>query len=215
MPKRSTKRLRFRDRARLGILKSRVVDGFWLGALDNDALDRVIEALRVIQTFDPNNYRRLRFGIERIVVTVILEGNAAQYVSELGLCELDERFVKNDKTSPEIIASAIIHESTHARLHHLGFKYEEAKRRRHELICIHRELAFVSRLPNGQAARESIEFRLNNMFDLTDAAFVERRLTGEREAARYAGIPDWLVTAVLGLRRGVSNITRASRSIFR
>ena len=54
---------------------------------------------------------------------------------------------------PELIASVIVHEATHARLMRCGIGYEEELRARVEKVCLRRELAFAAKLPNGEQIR--------------------------------------------------------------
>jgi hypothetical protein len=187
------------------------VDGLWVGAYFGKGLDRVVSALDLIKVWDPVRYRRLLRDIDRVLINVLL-GVSAQYRKDINACELDERFVLSDGASPETIAAAIVHEATHARLEHLGFKYEESRRERLELICIRRELAFVARLPTGKAAREWIELTQKNLsnFDLTNAGFAERRPGAEREVLKYLGLSDRGVRVAVTL----GNLISAPRLLY-
>ena len=84
----------------------------------------------------------------------------AQFRPEIWACVLDPRFIFDEASTPELIAAAIVHEATHARLWHRGFGYEEDVRARVEYICIRRELAFSAKLPSGQAVRSRAERKL-------------------------------------------------------
>ena len=64
------------------------------------------------------------------------------------MCVIDERFVVDEGTTPEMIASVIVHEATHARLFRMGIGYEEGRRARVEQVCLRRELAFAAKLPD-------------------------------------------------------------------
>ncbi|MGH7653052.1 MAG: hypothetical protein ACREN6_00145 [Gemmatimonadaceae bacterium] len=50
----------------------------------------------------------------------------------------------------EFIALTIVHEATHARLWHAGFRYHERLRGRIERICVGAERAFAMRLPDAE-----------------------------------------------------------------
>jgi hypothetical protein len=187
----------------LRLSTSRRIDGLWVGVLEDnrnkDILRRVEGALALVKIHDRDRYDRMLRGLERVWVH-LLPGNVAGFNVSLRACELDTRFVVEKGSQLEIIASAIVHECTHARLWRGGIGYAEEQRHRVEGICIRRELAFAAKLPNGQQLREWVESRLRSPLDLTDAAFAQRRETGTLEVMRHVGIPEWLVRAVLALR---------------
>jgi hypothetical protein len=62
--------------------------------------------------------------------------------------------VANPSTTSEQIASAIIHETTHARIERHGISYKEELRSRIEAVCVRRELAFAARLPDSGLSQE-------------------------------------------------------------
>jgi hypothetical protein len=116
---------------------------------------------------------------------------------------LDTRFVR--ECSSELIAAAIVHEATHARLWRCGLSYEAALRPRMERLCISQELVFASKLPDGKAVAEWATLGLTNPPDLRDEAFDARRQTGSVELLRYRKVPEWLIRIVekiLSARRG-------------
>jgi hypothetical protein len=133
------------------------IDGLWVGcfvkALSASALCRVGKALLLIKRHDPMRYRRLLSDLDRIWIN-LLPGPLGQYREELNLCELDERYVLAKETTPELIASVIVHEATHARLRRCGIGYDEPIQSRVEAVCFRRELAFANQLPNGFSVRE-------------------------------------------------------------
>src|SRR5579872_7101674 len=123
--------------------KGRVVDGLWVGSAQSDpepGLQRVEAALRLIERFAPLHYRRIKTSLSRIWVQLVPHG-AGCYLHSLNACLLDERVVASETV--EWIASAIVHEATHARLEKWGIRYDEAVRLRIERICIRRELDFA------------------------------------------------------------------------
>lgn len=130
----------------LGLSFSRFFDGIRIEvfAADHEAvLRRVEEALTLIKTDDPLRYNRLIRDLERVRVRPLMDAWGTYSIS-LKSCELDDRFVTDDTISLEQIASTIVHEATHLRLHRSGIGYEEKLRARGEGVCIRRELAFAS-----------------------------------------------------------------------
>jgi hypothetical protein len=201
---------RFFEKILLRISTSRMVDGLWLGASEGDcelSLDRVEAALRLIKACDPRRYQRIARDLDRIWVH-LLNGNTAQYKKSISACEIDIRFVLDEHTTLELIASTIVHEATHARLEHRGIQYDEPRRDRIEKVCIRQQLLFASRLPDGQRAYERAQSSLESSLDLTDAAFRRRLRLGRLETMRYLGAPEWLLRGMRMLR---ARRIRASR----
>ena len=81
-------------------------------------------ALGLIKTYDRIRYDRLLRDLDRIFIRV-LPSSIASFNHSLNACQLDERFVLDEKSGPELIASVIVHEATHARLMRCGIGYEE------------------------------------------------------------------------------------------
>lgn len=135
----------------------RDIDGLWVGAFtnrDEAALQRVEEALQLMEQRSPLHYSRVVRNLDRIWINTLPDARA-QYSCRLNTCELDERLVMQEETTPELIASAIVHETTHARLERWGVTYDEAKRHRIEAICLRRELNFVSELTGSKSCRRN------------------------------------------------------------
>jgi hypothetical protein len=193
------------DRLELWLSTSKRVDGLWLGTYDEEAesaLRRVEEALCLIKAHDRSRYDRLTRDLERIWVRLLPDA-LASFNGSLNACELDIRFVLAEKSIPEVVASTIVHEATHARLMCCGVGYEEELRVRVEAVCFRRELAFAEKLPNGEQVRE----RAEKMLELcasrdywANTAFDDRYVQGAMEAARHVGLPSWLARAALALR---------------
>ena len=188
-------------------------DGLWIGTFDKPelALRRLREALQLIKTRDPLRYARLTRDLKRIWVFSISTPACFNY--RLDACQLDERFVLAEATTPELLASAIVHEATHARLWNCGVGYDEALRPRVEAICVHRQVAFAKKLPDGQQSREWAEQILasSDPATLSNASFWKRNYDWQIEEARRLGIPDWVVRAMLVLRRLIWSVIRFTR----
>ena len=175
----------------------RVIDGVWIGTFEDEArLHRVEAALQSMKQNSPLHYLRVTNSLDRIWVR-LLTGYRGEYSARLNACELDERFVDHEETTPELIASVIVHEATHARLDRCGIAYDEAKRHRIEAICIRRQLHFVSGLAGYEAEQESLQNSLdyygNSAEFFLDENMRQRFLDGSLESLRHLGAPHWLV----------------------
>jgi hypothetical protein len=200
---------RFFDWALIRLSRNTRVDGLWVGVFMEERgaeiLKRLVEALQLIKSCDPYRYRRVLREIERIWAHP-LPWEWAIWLPALKRCVVDPRFVLS--ASPSLIASAIVHEATHAAMDQRHIGYSEQLRDRVEKVCMRQELAFAAKIPDGDELRRNIEGRLASATSdwLTDAALRERRIKGEFEMARYAHIPDWVVGVAQRIRE-----KRASR----
>jgi hypothetical protein len=174
---------------------------------------QVVEnALVLISRHDPARYKRILQDIERVWVG-ILAGAVGEYKRSLNACVLDRKYVVAWAARPELIASAIVHEATHARLMHCGIGYEETIRARVEAVCFKREIAFAAKLPNGEEVRDLAERRLAYYGSeyWTNSAHAARFETDVVEAFRHTGPPEWLIRA---LARGFAVVRKLVR-LFR
>ncbi|MGX9142716.1 hypothetical protein [Mesorhizobium sp. 128a] len=118
---------------------SRTIDGVVI--IGDKGVDKIVEALGLIKNFDPIRYTHLRRDVGQILVTT-LPASVAQWGESLKACELDERYLTREGTTPAHIASTIVHEATHARLMRCGIGYEETLRDRVERVaCAERSLS--------------------------------------------------------------------------
>ncbi len=199
----STAARRFFDWTVIRWSRNTRVDGLWVGVFvgrqEKEILGRLVEALVQIKTYDPYRYRRVLREIERILA-YLLPGHSAVWLPALKRCVVDPRFILS--ASPQLIASAIVHEATHAALNRRHIGYAEPLRERVEKVCMHQELAFALKIPDGDQLRESIRIRLASATSdwLSDAALRERRINGEFEMARHANIPGWVMGAIQSIR---------------
>jgi hypothetical protein len=207
------------ERMDLWLSKGHVVDGIWIGSFPSDAkpaIQRIEDALRLIERCAPLHYRRIKNNLARIWVHLVPHG-AGCYLRSLNACLLDERIVASETTTVEWIASAIFHEATHARLEKLGIRYDEAVRKRIERICARRELDFARHLSGVDALLEEITWRLDQCSEenasYTDQNMWEKTDQGNQEILRHLGTPEWAITLMLRTRNLVSGIRRFTRRI--
>jgi len=186
------------DRLILYWSSGRDVDGLWIGTWEDKPepiLRRIEAALSLIKRYDRVRCDRLIRDLRRVWVLVLPTGLAC-FDHRIGACEIDTRYFLAATTTPELIASTIVHEATHARLWRLGFGYDEGLRPRIEAICMRRQLAFAAKLPDGAPARDQAERTLTlcaNRDYWRNAAFRERHVEGSDEALRYLGMPEWFI----------------------
>ncbi|UDL88219.1 hypothetical protein LGH82_24120 [Mesorhizobium sp. PAMC28654] len=178
----------------------RTVDGLLIAG-DNSEIDKVAEALSLIRQHDPIRYRRLTQDLKRIWVT-ILPGYRGCFIRASWTCELEERFVRDENTTPDLVASVIVHEATHARLERVGISYEESARARIEQVCIRQQLVFAARLPQAGELQLEASALLENLPSMSNEAMAERFSAGWANAARHYKFPEWLIRiAVTRLER--------------
>lgn len=192
-PPRLSVAFRFLHWIRSKIYQTRHVDGMSVLAFETANLDRVEAALNVIRDYDPIRHRRLVRDLRHIWVWQV-PGTVARFRVAEWTCDLDEQFVET--SAPELIASTIVHEATHARLDRMGFGYEEAIRERVEHLCLRREVAFAKKVPGGIEGQWA-EASLNALWDLSDEGFAQRRDEDYRAVFLRNGTPRWLVNFII------------------
>jgi hypothetical protein len=144
------------DRLDLWLSTGRDIDRLWVGTIEDKpqpGLRRVEDALQLIKHLSPLHYCRVIHNLERVWVRLLKIADAC-YNEPLSACMLDKRFVLQETTTLEEIASTIVHEATHARLERWGTSYDEKARARIEAICLRRELNFIANLPDSEPLRE-------------------------------------------------------------
>lgn len=196
------------------------VDGLWVGVDDpkrEPVLERLRAALVLIKTHDLLRYRRLTRDLKRVWATP-LHGPRACFYYRLDACSLNPQYVLAEWMTPELLASTIVHEATHARLWGMGFRYEEEVRPRVEAICVRRELVFSAKLPHGEQVRDWAEKTLISLRTptfLSNAAFAKSRDDYAVEELRRMGVPSWGIRGVFVLRRVLQPFVAAVRQTKR
>ena len=109
------------------------------------AFQAVKAACGLIGEVDPRRLRRMKQDLGRVVVCSLRPG-LAMYVPATRTCYLRVTAVVGRPTVA--VAILLVHEATHARLHHAGVRQWGSRRvRRVEQRCMREELAFADRLP--------------------------------------------------------------------
>lgn len=188
----------------LWLSSGKSIDGLWVGTYFQEngdgVMERVQQALALIQAKDRVRYARLARDLDRVWVRLLTTG-VAQFDPTWRACLLDERFVLAKDTDVAHIAAAIVHEAAHARLWHWGFGYDEAIRERVEAVCLRREVAFASKLPDGK----SVSQWANQALALTpaywtDAAAEDREQAGSVAVLDHLG-HSWLSRWLAAVRK--------------
>jgi len=217
------------DKLGLWLSTSRTIDGLWVGSFARDwenergenereiTLRRVEDALHLIKLYDPLSYSRVTRDLKRIWVNLVPHADAC-YERSLQACLFDERYVLSETATPERLAQIIVHEATHARLERCGIDYDEKLRQRIEAVCHRRELAFVSKLPNGADSRHelarALEWSTENPDYYSNYRFEERWVEGRVGELRYFGVPEWIIRVILRTRRAVISLRNILRRRF-
>lgn len=170
---------------------------------------QIREALDLIQAIDPARHRQISRDL-RTVWAMRHYSSSAAYLHVVRTCQLDTANLDGERGSADNIASAIIHEATHARLMHAGIGYDAAIRVRIEKVCVRRELAFARRLGNDRLIHES-EWQLDHLaVHYDELGFFSRSVAGDLEGLREMDqkLPRWMVRL---LRRTIAARLRRLR----
>jgi hypothetical protein len=108
-------------------------------------LERFVEALKLIQTTQPWRFAHMRrdvaqFWIVRYPVRGMFSPASRTVMTEL-------TFLARRDIGPATVASSILHEAVHARIHAMNLRPESRHYDREERICRRAELAFGLALP--------------------------------------------------------------------
>ena len=104
--------------------------------------EKLYAALELINSLDSRRLRRIQGDISYIVVSWTDHAYYSPISNAILLGSSDV-----DRASPGMLASTIVHEGIHARLHSGGFAYfPDAVRNRMESICVRAQLSFTKKL---------------------------------------------------------------------
>lgn len=162
------------------------------------AFDRLDAALGLIERYAPNKLKALQKDVRAILVAG-LPSFWGCYVHKLRMIELYSDYVLDDQTTPESIASTLIHEAQHARLWRLGFGYDEPIRARIERLCFRAEKNFARLLPKGEESVARAEAWIEA--DLEPVFSIEGRRQANLNALEKLGGPSWLIRIMAWVSR--------------
>jgi hypothetical protein len=152
---------------------------------DEDVFARLDAVLALIEQYAPARMRRMKKDIAGIDVKRFACRGAFFGETRRVLCELT--FVVNRDFSLAEIASSILHEGVHARVHAAGVFRTPASLAKEERLCRATELWWGQTIPNGERVIE----RANALLTMSDeevAPIVDWRVAAQRvaEADRQA-----------------------------
>lgn len=138
-------------------------------------------ALELIRTFDPERFEQIRRDVRTLALTT---RGICYYEHALRAVFFDVDVMKRD---PDFLATALVHEATHARLYWSGIRDYAAHADRHERICVAEEIDFASRLPDSDRLVEELRRKLDRPW-WNEAG---RRAQIRRFAERHK-VPQWI-----------------------
>ena len=110
-----------------------------------DVIERLRESLELIDRYQPWRLRHLQRDLKQI--RVMRYPCRGAYMPEHRACMVELTFLARRDIGPATVASTIIHEGMHARVHRMGVREESRDRAHEERICRRAELEFGQSLP--------------------------------------------------------------------
>ena len=119
-----------------------------------DVLERLDDALALIEAWAPVRFRHLQRDLDAILVARFACRGA--FFPEQRTCLTELTFLARRDIPPSVVASSILHEGVHARCHafrmHMGGRATQDDLAREERLCRRAELHFGRALPPGLGA---------------------------------------------------------------
>src|SRR4051794_22370624 len=115
-----------------------------------DVLERLDEALGLIERYQPWRLRHLRRDLRQI--SVVRFPCRGAYIPDDRACITELTFLARRDITAAPVASSIIHEGMHARAHRMGVRPETRDLAHEERICRRAELDFGLSLPQSLGA---------------------------------------------------------------
>lgn len=110
-----------------------------------DVLQRLDESLALVERHQPWRLRHLRRDLKHI--RVMRYPTRGAFFPAHRACMVELTFLARRDIGPATIASTIVHEGMHARVHAMGVDEASRDRAREERICRRAELEFGESLP--------------------------------------------------------------------
>lgn len=146
-------------------------------------------ALQLLREHDPRRFARLHRDIDGVLIQGHTRQRVGAWIPSVRLVELPWTYLSAPDTSAAEVASTLVHEGTHAWLHHLGIDTKRKMLPRIEAICFRSEIAFARRLPEPGDLIEQAERQLaRDTSYWSHAAWQQQSLAELNEL----GVPLWL-----------------------
>ena len=146
----------------------------------SDVLERLDDALALIERYQPWRFRHLQRDVNRIwVVRYACRG---AFFPDTRTCMTELTFLNRRDITAATVASSILHEGVHARVHAMGVTRAESLLPREERLCRRAELAFGRALPEElgapviSRAEESLMLVDDDVAPAIDWAEAQRRV---------------------------------------
>ena len=110
-----------------------------------DVLQRLGDSIDLIEAHQPWRLRHLRRDLRQF--RVVRYPCRGAYFPAHRACMVELTFLARRDIGPATVASTIVHEGLHARVHRMGVSEEGRDRAREERICRRAELEFGQALP--------------------------------------------------------------------
>jgi hypothetical protein len=147
-------------------------------------ISKVLAALDLAATKFPRGYRLAQRYLSRVLV---IRSGGQVFAADANACALDIEFIRQEGLAR--IASVVVHEAVHARVHRVGVPYVLAKRPHIERLCVEFQ-ADALRALDGDEAAEQVIRRLATPW-WSDAYRLRRRAA----QMRAHGFPPSIVNA--------------------
>jgi hypothetical protein len=151
-------------------------------------LARLEEALGLIRQYQPWHFRR--FARDFAFILVKRYPCRGAFLTEQRICLVELTFTVNPEFTAAQVASTILHEAMHARLHAAKVQYTPDCAARHERFCRRAEIEFGRMVPGGEAIVERALASLESP-DEDVAPAIDWELAAERvRAVDQASAPE-------------------------
>lgn len=155
-----------------------------------DVLERLDEALALIERHQPWRFRHLRRDVE--LIWIVRYPCRGAYFPDHRICMTELTFLARRDITAAPVASSILHEGMHARVDRMGVRRDDRDRAREERLCRRAELEFGRSLPHDLGAPviaralESLTLEDADVAPIIDWTEAGRRV---RDVDRAAGGP--------------------------
>jgi hypothetical protein len=165
-----------------------VVDNTRPDIRTEDVLQRLDDALDLIERHQPWRLAHLHRDLSHFIVARFPCRGA--FFPEQRACMTELTFLARTDITPAPVASSILHEGMHARVHAMGVDAATRDRAREERLCRRVELEFGLSLPQElgapviERARDSLELDDEGVAPIVDWAEAQRRQRAIDDQAR-------------------------------